>query len=133
MPIPITITGESIRNADGSLAEGTIAFAPTADLHDATGNIVVTRATITKTVSGGVMEDVDLYSNTDPDVLPAGTGYRVTSRLDGVTRVWTTVIPHNAPSGTIDYADLTPATVDEVFAYSPVDHTHDGVSHPNLA
>lgn len=133
MPTMITVTGAAITNADGALASGYIEFTPTAPLHDATDNVVVTQRTIRANVVDGVMEDTDLVANTDPDLLPAGTGYRILQKLDGVTRVWTTQIPHNAPSGTIDYADLTQATVTEVFAYAPVDHTHDGVSHPNLA
>jgi hypothetical protein len=105
---PITVTGNNIRGADESLANGQIGFQLLQPIGDGSTTIVSTNP-IYATITNGAFSAV-VYANNDPGTIPANTAYQVTFVVDN--QQWSAfyIIPYNATLGTVNIASLLPVT-----------------------
>jgi hypothetical protein len=103
----VTITG-TLKKPDGTAEAGTIHFQPTHALFDSSGDLIVSRAvkSVTLTAAGAIPAGTQLYATTD--LQPANVQYRCTMNL--TTRKETFVFSLPAAPSTQDIADLIPAT-----------------------
>lgn len=83
---------------------GTVSFTPSAVMVNGT---TVVAAPVTRSLNIDGLLVIDLVANTDPATAPVGTFYIVAEAINGVSRSYTVIIPHNAGSS-VDLTTLTP-------------------------
>lgn len=106
---------------DGSFASGQVQFDAPASLkglQDALGNQIIVPESITVQLDGVGHIAVNLPASNDPLVTPTGFTYHVTETIHNTAhtpREYDVVIPYDAPSLTIDLADLVPVAPLDAF------------------
>jgi hypothetical protein len=111
---PVTVTFAFVE-ADGSLPEGTLSFAPTVEM--ANGGKVVDAEPVIVRLSGGA-GSVVLFATDDPGTSPAGVTYQVVKTLVGEAPQAPQffALPHAVSP--VDLSVLTPSlAAPQVFAY----------------
>lgn len=108
MAITMIRLTHAFKNPDGSAASGVIAFRLSARITNGTTTYapqVPVHATLNAT---GDLSQV-LPANNDPTTTPKGSSYLVTFMLNGYSGDEVNiVVPHTAPTGTIDLGALLP-------------------------
>jgi len=99
----VTVTGD-YDLANGFDPVGTVSFTPSEPMVNGT---TVVAAPVTRSLNIDGVLVIVLAANTDPATTPAGTFYDVAEVINGVTRSYTVIVPHNAGS-TVDLTTLTP-------------------------
>lgn len=117
----VTVTGH-YTTPEGDDATGRLTFVPSTTLQNTVDDQFVAGPVTVELVDGAF--SVVLYATDDTGTQPDGATYRVTERVAGVLRTYQVQI--NSGAGTVDLADLVPTTATEQYAYSALDHTHDG-------
>ena len=107
----ITVTGTYYK-ADGTTpASGNVTFLATNPMTDSSNNQIVAPTLVTGTLNGSGVFSVTLTATTDPTTQPDGTTYEVTENIDEAFQVkYNISVPHDSVGGTLDVADVTPAT-----------------------
>lgn len=107
----ITVTG-TYKKADGTTpASGNVTFLATNPMTDASNNQIVAPTLVTGILNGSGAFSVTLTATTDTTTQPSGTTYEVTENIDEAFQVkYNIAVPHDSVGGTLDVADVTPAT-----------------------
>ena len=107
----ITVTG-TYKKADGTTpASGNVTFLATNPMTDASNNQIVAPTLVTGILNGSGAFSVTLTATTDTTTQPSGTTYEVTENIDEAFQVkYNIAVPHDSVDGTLDVADVTPAT-----------------------
>ena len=107
----ITVTG-TYKKADGTTpASGNVTFLATNPMTDASNNQIVAPTLVTGILNGSGVFSVTLTATTDTTTQPSGTTYEVTENIDEAFQVkYNIAVPHDSQGGTLDVADVTPAT-----------------------
>jgi hypothetical protein len=109
---PIIVTGPVI-NPDGTPANGTIVFTPTAEMVN--GSTLAPVIDQEVSVVNGVFSQT-LMANDDGGTLPLNQGYWVREKLGSKPGIpYTVIIPHAASGGTVALAALPHASVTPAF------------------
>jgi hypothetical protein len=107
----ITVTG-TYKKADGTTpASGNVTFLATNPMTDSSNNQIVSPTLVTGTLNNSGVFSVTLTATTDATTQPDGTTYEVTENIDEAFQVkYNISVPHDSAGGTLDVADVTPAT-----------------------
>tara|TARA_Y100000004_G_scaffold100752_1_gene112929 strand:- start:36 stop:626 length:591 start_codon:yes stop_codon:yes gene_type:complete len=107
----ITVTG-TYKKADGTTpASGNVTFLATNPMTDSSNNQIVSPTLVTGILNGSGAFSVTLTATTDTTTQPSGTTYEVTENIDEAFQVkYNIAVPHDSVDGTLDVADVTPAT-----------------------
>lgn len=102
----VTVTGH-FESAGGAAATGTVEFVLSCPIGNA--GIILEPVTITAALDATGKISVELQANDDTATSPAGSTYTVTERITTApVREYSIVVPHTAPTGTVDLSTLMP-------------------------
>lgn len=81
--------------ADGLDPVGSVSFTPSAPM---VNGATVVAAAVSRALNIDGVLNIDLAANTDPATAPTGTFYTVVEDINGASRTYTVIVPHNLGS-----------------------------------
>lgn len=107
----ITVTG-TYKEADGTTAaSGNVTFIASTTMTDSSNNQIIAPTLATGTLNGSGAISVSLTATDDSTTQPTGVTYEVTENINGAGQnKYNIAIPASSVGGTLDLADITPAT-----------------------
>lgn len=102
----ITVTAH-FENEDGTAAAGTVQFQLSSVIANA--DVVIEPVPLTVTLNATGKLSVPLKANDDAGTIPEGSTYTVVERVTSTSnREYSIVVPHTAPTSTVDLSTLMP-------------------------
>ena len=107
----ITVTGTYLQADNSTPATGNVTFLASTTMTDSSNDQIVAPTFVTGTLNGAGTFSVSLTATDDSTTQPTGVTYEVTENIDGAgQKKYNIAVPENSIAGTLDLADITPAT-----------------------
>ena len=107
----ITVTGTYLQADNSTPATGNVTFLASTTMTDSSNDQIVAPTFVTGTLNGAGTFSVSLTATDDSTTQPTGVTYEVTENIDGAGQnKYNIAVPENSIAGTLDLADITPAT-----------------------